>query len=718
MGYYYGNWAGPGAKFRVVVAYSFSNYRDDVVHVQARYYVEVSDGSAFNGTVIKTSWGQTVRLYGQGVYADTGWCDWGDPGYGYTARSSISADYTSYSGAYHKSSVDGVETVSAPEWQPYNISGLKVERQSDSSAKLIWSNNAHAARPYRHIYIDQRIDGGAWSNVADLTNSPTSWTASTAPDHSYEWRVIPNNYSGSAPDYQYAGPVYNTPAPPRFVSVARKSNTIVTATLDNSSNTATSLEYQTCKQGSTGWGEWGESTYVDGLVKTFDVDLGGGTFKLRARNKRLHLDSEWSESGAVVTICPPMAPTLVTPASSGVIASNEPYVAYQWRHNPYDGSEQQKAELAISIDGGSSWTVDTVTGNQSTIVKTNAYGVNQQVVWRVRTKGADENFGPWSANRIFTVRQRPTVVIEQPADGFVITDVPISVKLTYIDQSGTVQASTLTIARDGETVFTKSLGKSLTTTITADEWVPVDGETYVIDVTSRSTSSLTATAKRTVTTKFRLPQRGNIFVETDPATGCATVQVRLSRDSELAAAVRLDLYRVAETGRIKIGSDMSDGAEVIDRFAPLNIEYTYEAVTTSGTGAVNTSTATGIIETPWWFIVYDGGIAQAMWEPSGSRAPTRPSDEIVELDGRTWPLLVQSRQRSLKIDFSGWVESREQARAFESMTFASGDKIYKGLSGDVFHCSASAKIDEEYDGFEDYSASVSVSITRVDGGEV
>ena len=115
MGYHYGNWAGPGAKFRVVVAYSFSNYRDDIVHVQARYYVEVSDGSAFNGTVIKTSWGQTVGLYGKGVYADTGWCDWGDPGYGYTARSSISADYTSYSGAYHKSSVDGVETVSAPE---------------------------------------------------------------------------------------------------------------------------------------------------------------------------------------------------------------------------------------------------------------------------------------------------------------------------------------------------------------------------------------------------------------------------------------------------------------------------------------------------------------------------------------------------------------------------------------------------------------------------
>ena len=103
------------------------------------------------------------------------------------------------------------------------------------------------------------------------------------------------------------------------------------------------------------------------------------------------------------------------------------------------------------------------------------------------------------------------------------------------------------------------------------------------------------------------------------------MQVRLSRDSELASAVRLDLYRVTETGRIKIGSDMSDGAEVIDRFAPLNVEYTYEAVTTSGTGAVNTSTATGIIETPWWFIVYDGGIAQAMWEPSGSRTPTRPS---------------------------------------------------------------------------------------------
>ena len=83
MAYHAGNWAGPAALFRVVVAYSFENYRDDVVNLKARYYVEVSANSSFNGTILKTSWGQTVRLYGQGIYADTGWCDWGDVGYGH-----------------------------------------------------------------------------------------------------------------------------------------------------------------------------------------------------------------------------------------------------------------------------------------------------------------------------------------------------------------------------------------------------------------------------------------------------------------------------------------------------------------------------------------------------------------------------------------------------------------------------------------------------------
>ena len=52
MASYYGGWAGPGAKFRVVVSYSFNNYRDDAVNLKARYYVEVSAGSAFNGTVL------------------------------------------------------------------------------------------------------------------------------------------------------------------------------------------------------------------------------------------------------------------------------------------------------------------------------------------------------------------------------------------------------------------------------------------------------------------------------------------------------------------------------------------------------------------------------------------------------------------------------------------------------------------------------------------
>ena len=219
-----------------------------------------------------------------------------------------------------------------------------------------------------------------------------------------------------------------------------------------------------------------------------------------------------------------------------------------------------------------------------------------------------------------------------------------------------------------------------------------------------------------MTVKFVLPQRADIGVDFDQEQGFAYVTPKLADDEGFSQVERIDLFRVNGSERVLIGEDVESGEVVLDRYAPLNVPYSYESVTHSASGSVNKTDVACTFATPWWYIYFDGGIAKAMWEPSGSRTPRRPADELKEIDGREWPLLIQGRRKSYKVSFSGWVESRDEADTFVSMTLASGDKVYKGLEGHVFHCHAEADVTDDYDGFFDYSATVGVSITRVSGG--
>lgn len=713
-----GGWAGPAPSlFRVVVEFTHGDYKDDSAHVYRRAYVECAGGSDFRGTILSTSWAGQVRIYGGGTYADSGWVYVGDFGYGHYESLSAEAHYNSYSGRYYKSEASQDDWNGAPVWQPYAIDNLKVERKSDNETRLSWGIHPHGARPYKGIYVDQQIDDGSWSNVRNLGGGSTSWTnAGTAPNHKYKWRVVPYNDAGQ-PSHTVSAAVYNTPSAPKIASIARTSNTTVKATLDNTARTATALEYQSRKKLGSSWSQWSTKTTVDGLVKSFTVDLGGGTFQVRARNVRGDLASDWSNIESVVTICPPAAPTLIAPGSSAVIPFNDIEVTFGWRHNSIDGSAQTAAELELYSPGYDNRT-EKITGPAASLTVDNDFGLNAIIHWRVRTKGADADFGPWSPYFTFGTAQRPTVTIEEPADGFVATDVPIDIRLGYIDQSGKLLNAVISIEKDGREVYTRTLGTSTECSIDVGDWVPDDSATYTIVATVRSTSGFQASTRREFSTKFRLPQRANLDVVPSPDEGTATLRVVLSHDPDLAKAVSVELFRIRDGTRTRLGSDVGDGDTVVDRFCPLNTDFAYEVVTVSGTGAVNVNRIDGRVDTPWWFIIYDGGVAKAMWEPSGTVTPDRPADELKELDGRTWPLLVQGRRKSLKIKFEGWVDSQSQAMAFREMALASGDKVYKGLSGDVWHCHAEAEVKEEYDSFDDFDATVTATVTRVSGGDL
>ena len=99
---FYGSYVGPSCTFRTVLDFRVTDQTDTQAYVQYRLYVETTGGS-FGGTVIKTDWGESATLYGNGTYADSGWKNHGWVAYGKGISKSGNANYTSGSGKYYSS---------------------------------------------------------------------------------------------------------------------------------------------------------------------------------------------------------------------------------------------------------------------------------------------------------------------------------------------------------------------------------------------------------------------------------------------------------------------------------------------------------------------------------------------------------------------------------------------------------------------------------------
>lgn len=701
-----------------------------------------SSGVKAKATVNGTAYGQQ-RIFG--VENDHSGNEWVSVTRDHKVNKGASSKNVAWKAEFHswvdgtdlgeKAEISGTVKVDAITYQEPNApTDFAVERVSDSKNVLTWeSPSTSVTQPCKYLGIERSIDGGEWSQIDSIDGSATSYNDSTtSANHSYRYRIRSWNSAGYS-DYVESDETYNTPSAPTSVAVSRLAETTVAISIANAANTASALELQRSTDGSA----WEAIATVEGSPVTEATDApGGGTFYYRARNKRGDLVSDWSPaSNAVVTICAPAAPTLKSPASGAVVSKSQETITFEHAHNPIDGSGQRAAQYRLSTDKGASYDYIDIEGDAQKLEVENTFAVNTEITYGVRTKGAHDDWGPWSDNRVIFVRQSPSVAFAQPADGFVVQGVPIHVELQYVDESGSLVGATLAASEGSRVVYKRDMGSQIECDITASEWFPEDGKTYTLAISVRSSSTLTATATREVSVSYKLPKPPAINVIPDPETGYVEVVVvgpdnwdspRLGTGvlgfmvigenaAEFAEVASISLYRVHEGQRILLGDGLQVGASVIDRYAPLNVDYSYEAVSFAETGAANAVPFASKLVTPWWFVYFDGGMAKAMWEPSGSRTPRRTKDELIERDGSTWPVLIQGKNLSHKVDFSGWVETKDEADAFEDMTLASGGKVYKGLKGEVFHCHAEADITDCYD-YADDSADVKVSITRVRGG--
>lgn len=681
---------------------------------------------SFNGNA-QLQWGESGTWHDfAGKYDSGTYSGYGDKTYvtqnSYFNRSSVNR--TVYLASYSSVYVNGTSTSARAYIQftvpalPPAATTLTATRNSDTSVSLSWTESSGVKESVR---IERSTDGGAYSEIASVSGTATSYTdSSTSADHTYTYRVRYYNKNAYGA-YSSTASVTMAPSAPTAISLERADATDVNVTLTNVSGVATSIEWQeSLDNGAT----WGASSTVSGSpVTTFTASTSGGTVILRVRNVNSVGSSDWIVSEPIVTITPPAAPTLISPV--GVFNMSQGSVTFQWLHNPKDGSAQSAAELQYSTNGGSTWTTVNLTTAQSYTITPLPWTAGTTVTWRVRTKGADASYGDYASSKQFVCYQVPSLTFVASNPPSTVTALPIPIEATYSDpQNVACAAATVSVQKDGRTLFTEPLtitGNSLTGTITANEMLPVNGESYTVVVTARSGTSLQTSTNMVISVSYTPPVEGDLGITNDPETGYVSLIAEYTNDGVTPDAESITVIRVNPDGStVTLLENGESGAGITDMYAPLNTPYRYDVVTYAASGAYAVKSFDNTLESLRWFAYWvdasgNNRVAYCKWNPNGSYSLTRPEKKRVQYAGRKWPVSYDSKAME-QIHSMTWtvVDFEDWENGFKDLMDDGGRGVYKGCDGWVFHA------DFDYNAEPNYTSltrigDLKLTITRIDG---
>ena len=596
-------------------------------------------------------------------------------------------------------------------------------RDTDNKNTVKWTNTG--SNPRTNNLIERSVNGGGYTQIASISGDATSYVDSTTqPDSFYAYRVRAlyvgnsiNRYSGYS---NTSTATYNSPLVTTNLSASRNTDNTVKVSFVNSSLNATGLEYQRSSNASS----WSSSVVVAGKVTSFNDNPGGGTWYYRVRNTRGSLVSAWSaNSNAVVTIIAPSAPTLTSPSNGAVINNAVTPTRLSWKHNPIDGSAQTAAEIRHSINGGSSWSSSVQVSGSAAYkdLATTTWGVNSQVLWQVRTKGAHADFGPWSASGSFVVRQVPQVVITSPASDEVIKVMPLSVAWSYSDQSGTQLSALLRILnKNGEQVWRKEVtGTSYI--LSASEFLPNNGSAYTLQLDVVSTSSLTAQTTGRFTTDYIEPATpmGHAVVDISSASVSLFVMAGEDEAGKPSTDSLSILRRHADGRQVVVASYVPSGTSLNDPYCPTEQDITYLFVAHAVSGAVSSFEVSARIPGKMCYWINYGQNVCALLLNSESNRETQHDAELFQTAGDGYPLAFYGDAKHSSGSFSGVALRRNEELVgqrwpvetadFDGLAAYTGAVVIRIPGWDAFVADIQVSQSENTSSYE----SVSVSWRRV-----
>ena len=579
-----------------------------------------------------------------------------------------------YNGLYSGYATSGYvyTTPSAP-------SGCSAARASDSQASVSWSLGSNAAASWQGVTVERSVDGGGWSQVANLTGTPTSWTdSSVSANHRYQYRVRSRNAQATS-SYATSGYVYTTPVAPSSLSTST-SGTTVTVSVSGLGRWAQTWDLERSVNGGQTWVP--VSTDVPASTTSVEDELSG-TATWRARCSVAGLDSEWTRSDSVTTIVRPAAPTPTSPASGSVMDSAVP-VELSWRHNPLDGSAQERAEVQVSSDG-SDWDTEEVVGAAGSLELDLGPYSGGRVYWRVRTKGSHPDFSEWSSTQSLLAYPLPQVALEMDDT---LERFPFEIPWSFSDEYGSQASASVTLSVGGEPVLTLRSGDEASVSVLERDVSLSSGAVVSVSLAATSTTGLSGSAEGSFSVDYQQPVAPSVSVSVDRGSLLVNVSVEPAPGDEgHLETASVDVYR----GATPLALGLAQGGVVTDYVPPLDTPLEYVAVARSSVGSSAQATATSAVRSRGALAVNFGtGLASVAVLPFDVEISERELSEREEFEAASYDVPVvaygshRTREGEARGSCDGALRPRSSEDSWRSALRASGEHVVRLPGGALF----------------------------------
>ncbi len=572
--------------------------------------------------------------------------------------------------------------------------------------------------------IQRSVNGGTWTNVADVAKSTSTWKdKAAAAGSSYRYRVrsvLANGTQGNASDV--VGPLDMRPSAPSSFSVAAVSTTAARINWTRTGRTGTWYEVQWSEDGSA-WDNNDTQAIRSERVESASISVHtvSGLATGQAWFFRVKVGNDSGESwakGGVRSVTLGTTPSAPTAYSSQASASTSDTLTCAWTHNCEDGSAQTAWELRVGADGAAI-TLSGTDESQSCDVE--LYGIGaisngSALTWKVRTKGALDEWSPWSIEQAVRIWDPPTLGIMlagpdggqlDPSDiGYVMEAFPLTVAVVASEQvdGNAVLRWWASIAPADDCLVTGRDGE--------DRWVRADEEVWSVELPASDESATVLATDVTLVAGMDYRVRGGcvteagIVAEASPVILTASMDGDLQQpyatfdfdvasltctiwpwcyaapegdspdiedvlDGELAEGVELSVWRVDAGGAVTLIGDgiANDGTQWVRDPHPTFGTCTYRIVATDlATGAQ--AATDGTVETPWarvciqwdedWLLVVTDGVDGERPEghrldlPYNLRIKETSDPDVVlrEYDGRDAPVAYYGTQLGIGGDWT------------------------------------------------------------------
>lgn len=197
------------------------------------------------------------------------------------------------------------------------------------------------------------------------------------------------------------------------------------------------------------------------------------------------------------------------------------------------------------------------------------------------------------------------------------------------------------------------------------------------------------------------------------------VYIHLTQDItpnvELKNVVEAYLYRTHEGVR-ELVSSIQQGDTVIDKYAPLNVEYFYELLMLTDEDEILLTKYGNRLDSGYSFIYSNDEIFRGKWNPEFAVTMDRPERVEKRFSGREYPVSFDSKAIGENCNYSTTLDTREELIKLKSlMRKGHGQGIWKSADGDSYYANFSLSYSTSTY-YKDQVWRVSLKITRIDNG--